>query len=285
MAFSVTMGSKLTSIVSKFDICRSHSKQREKLWRSFYQFRSNELTTLWDTFITRIELDIKYKDPWLIQTAARIMIENIIKCKLPIQESINDSYSVPLDADDHNALRYAAGYVLHSMKKKFKKNPVLLSWLEKQIDNSVSASSYFQFTKIWVEKVNRGGLYLVSDSLYEVFLAMELVLRQYIKYCPEEHRIDRDKVLEAMHEDNEVQFHWSLITAELDDESSEDVLKEVIKLWLTIRGFRYVSAIVEEYKRSHDETLKRKKALRKELKKKSDLKKKSESEKSSDITE
>lgn len=280
VAFSVNVECKLTSMVSKFDLRRSHSKQRENLWRSFYKFRLSELPKLWDNFTTTMKLDKKYKDPWLIQTAARIMTENIIKCKLPTPQSPDDP-TVQLNTDEHNALRYAAGYVLYSMKKKYKdKNPILLSWLEKQIDSSVNASTYYQFTKLWVEKVNRGGLYLVSDSLYEVFLAMELVLRQYLRHCPQKHGLNKDQVLEAMQEDNAVQFHWSLMTMDLDDEESDTLLQEMIKLWLTIRGFSYASALVEEYKRSHNEALKRKKALRKELKKTSELKKKSDLESS-----
>lgn len=205
-ALSVIVGRRLTSIVSNFDLRRSHSKQRETLWRSFYNFRSSELPKLWDDFTKRMNFESKYKDPWLIQTAARKMIESIIKCKLPTPQKTTQAQS--LNPDEHNALRYAAGYVLHVIKKK-ETNPALQSWLAKQIDSSVSASTYYQFTKLWVEKVNRGGLYLVSDSLYEVFLAMELVLRQYLGHCPQDHGLKRDQVLEAMQEDSAVQFHWS----------------------------------------------------------------------------
>ena len=67
-----------------------------------------------------------------------------------------------------------------------------MSWIQRQVDSSVSATTYHQFSKLWLEKVNRGGLYLVNDSLYEVFLALETVLRQHLHCCSEDHMIERD---------------------------------------------------------------------------------------------
>ena len=57
-----------------------------------------------------------------------------------------------------------------------------------------------------------------------------------------------------MQEDSEVQFHWSLVTSDLED--SNFLLQEIVKLWVTVRGFSYASRLVEEYKHAHDEALK-----------------------------
>ena len=62
---------------------------------------------------------------------------------------------------------------------------------------------------------------------------------------------------------------------ELEEEEDQALLKRIIQLWLTIRGFSYASAILEDYKRSCG-ALKRTKALRKELKKQSEAAKASE---------
>ena len=69
--FSIALGGRLTSIVSKFNTKHSHSKQRERMWRSFYQFRSTELPKLWNDFLGKMKLEV-YRDPWLVQTASRI---------------------------------------------------------------------------------------------------------------------------------------------------------------------------------------------------------------------
>lgn len=67
--------------------------------------------------------------------------------------------------------------------------------------------------------------------------------------------------------DNEVQFYWSMMTFDIDDNASQKFLTDIIKLWITIRGFSYASAIVEEYKHLNAVILNRKRSLRKELKK------------------
>lgn len=163
------------------------------------------------------------------------------------------------------ALRYAAGYMLLSLKRRFSSiDPSLSTWIGKQTDSDFSGGSYAQFTKIWVEKINRGGMFKIShDSVYEVFLTLQLVLRQFLKGMYSEHGLDRSKVTEILFEDNEVQFHWSMMTFDIAEKSSQMVLSEV---QVTIRGFRYASCIVEEYKRSCG-ALKRQKSLRNELKK------------------
>lgn len=81
--------------------------------------------------------------------------------------------------------------------------------------------------------------------------------------------------MSSIEEDDEIQSMWSLVAIDLTEETEKALLKQTIQLWLTIRGFSYASAIVEEYKRSCG-ALKRKKALRKELKEKSKTKKAAE---------
>lgn len=210
----------------------------------------------------------KYKDPWLIQAVSRLALEKLVTIKHPLP--LSSSVTKHLTMDEHNALRYCAGYVLRSLKRKFASNPSLLSWVEQQTDVGVSdtGDSFTQFTKVWVEKVNRGGLILVSDCVYEVFHSMEQVLRQFLIDIPEQQKLEKDKVIQVIQEDNEIQFQWSIVTSDIDAKTAEEVLLEVIKLWVTIRGHSYASAIVEEYKRTNG-ALKRTKSLRKELKRQS----------------
>ena len=58
-----------------------------------------------------------HSDLRLTQVTARLSLEFIIKTKYPVAQPAPVEPK-PLDADEHNALRYAAGYVLRSIKKK-----------------------------------------------------------------------------------------------------------------------------------------------------------------------
>jgi hypothetical protein len=165
----------------------------------------------------------------LIQTVARIALDKSIIMRYPLPSASVETRSLSLD--EHNTLRYCAGYVLRSLKKRY---PTLVPWLNKLTDagGSDTGDSFSEFTKMWVEKVNRGGLILVSDGVYDVFHTMKLVLRA----IPKHHKkVEKENVIHVLQADNEIQFNWSIMTSDIDSKTSQDV----IKLWITIRCYSY----------------------------------------------
>ena len=122
--FADTLWCKLTSI-AEFSFrkltYKSHSKQREHLWSSFHQFRANELIAIWEELLVKVQMPEEYRaDPWTPQVIARLVMEAVVKATCSVELEKYDEK--PLDADEHNALRYAAGYVLRSVKMRSKKN-------------------------------------------------------------------------------------------------------------------------------------------------------------------
>lgn len=277
--FVEILGSKVSAVIASSlgSVC-SHSKQREKMWTAFHEFRSSDLGMLWRSLLVELSLPGKFKDPWLIQVVSRLFLEKLVALKHPLPPSSGTSdHTKHLSVDEHNALRYAAGYVFFSLKRKYASNPLLLSWIKQQsdADNNVcdpdnlgDSVNFSNFTKVWVNKVNRGGLFIVSDCAYEVFHAMEQVLRQFLSSIPDNKHLDKDRIISILLEDSSIQFYWSMMAFDFDTNTAQNVLQDVIKLWITIRGHSYASAIVEEYKRLNG-ALKRTKSLRKELKKQS----------------
>ena len=267
--FTGAIGSRLSDIAAVLghtDL-QSMSKRRERMWTMYYEFRSSKLKRLWTTVVTHLQLPLKYNDPWLVQVLSRHFLEKLILVKNPVSHP--SSVVKPLTADEHQVLRYVAGYVLVSIRKEYSKNSALVEWINQQTDVDDSPrGSFIEFTKIWIEKVNRGGLFLVSDCVYELFHAMEQVLRQFLSRIPEKSHLDKEKAISAMIEDNEIQFYFSVLSCDIDTETSQRVLEDMIRLWITTRGNSYASAIVEQYK-AIEGALKRKKALRKDLKQKS----------------
>ena len=67
----------------------------------------------------------------------------------------------------------------------------------------------------------------MNDSLYDVFHTLEIVLSEHLMTMPASHGLDRSKVLSLLCEDNEVQFMWSMLTCDLDEESAQ-VLADVV---------------------------------------------------------
>ena len=58
-------------------------------------------------------------------------------------------------------------------------------------------------------------------------------------------------------------FFWSIDTIQLDENEEKLLLKT--KLWITVRGFAYTSAWIEQYKQKKSQVLQKKKALCKTL--------------------
>ena len=81
--------------------------------------------------------------------------------------------------------------------------------------------------------------------------------------------IDIDALLQIVIDDDDVQFWWALVCSSLDNDLSEILLRKIVKLWITLRGFFYCSSIMEQYKQCTKDTLKKKRALRKNLRLKS----------------
>ena len=58
----------------------------------------------------------------------------------------------------------------------------------------------------------------------------------------------RERLTTALSSNNEVLFHWCMLTAEIEEIHAQTVLDMLVSLWVTIRGFSFASAFIEMYK-------------------------------------
>ena len=92
----------------------------------------------------------------------------------------------PLKAEEEQALRYVAGYIPMKLKKKYAKQPdnvralKYIECLHAMNEEEGDDVEFLQYTKLWVEQVNRGGLFQVNDDTYLFFQAMELASRHVL---------------------------------------------------------------------------------------------------------
>ena len=115
----------------------------------------------------------------------------------------------------------------------------------------------------WLNLVNRGGLTQVNNTTYELFLAMEHELRRHL--CRGQPTVLSDQVKQAIIKNDEVEFLWSIIGADWEQESSSVLLEMVVTQWVKIRGFAYASAWIEKYKVAQKTTTQKSKGVRKQL--------------------
>jgi coiled-coil and C2 domain-containing protein 1 len=73
--------------------------------------------------------------------------------------------------DELNALQYAAGYVPHALLKKYEKRSgekyaAFTECLGDMAVGSEDTSDFLEYTKVWINKVNRGGLFPLNNITF-----------------------------------------------------------------------------------------------------------------------
>ena len=75
------------------------------------------------------------------------------------------------------------------------------------------------------------------------------------------------RLVKLVCKDEDVQFYWSMLSIDIDTElNAALLLKEIVELWLTIRGYSIAGQWLEIYKTNKVLTTKKSKSLRKTLK-------------------
>ena len=73
-------------------------------------------------------------------------------------------------------------------------------------------------------------------------------------------------ILDHILSDCDVQIHWCMLSVDIpNDKDGLELLRHIVKLWLTIRGFGMSKAWMEECKSTSHTITKGKKSLRKNL--------------------
>ena len=112
-AFESTLLSRLRDIVESSASCAKFSDRKRKMWSEFHTIRSTELKEMWCVFLRSI--DIEEVDPLLMQYVFEKMFDNILQTLFSDSCSAHDPAVDELTASEHNALRYASGYVPHAL--------------------------------------------------------------------------------------------------------------------------------------------------------------------------
>lgn len=280
-SFAVSLNEKL-EVLATPTCCKQLSTQKQDLWTGFHSARVSEIRPLWNKVyndLGLVESGQGTQDPLLGEYVNEKLFEEHVKEKFPIETTAAEP-SEPSE-DDHNALRYAAGYIPWKLTQKYKKTKckhvhrrAFLVCLERmsvsleQEDNQEDDTSYQEYTTRWIRAIDRGGLFHVNDEVYVLFYEIEKKVRQYLIKLALVHELDKDRVIKEIVTDNEIEFFWSMISVDIDHHIGEQLLTQIVQLWLTIRGFSTAAAFVEQYKQITKTCTKKSSSLRKGLKKK-----------------
>ena len=128
---------------------------------------------------------------------------------------------------------------MHKLQKKLGKEEVekLIETDKTTIQDSSSAE--------WTYIIDRGGLVHVTDKCYQLCLAVEHATRQQVHLDNITFMDDtfRKHLEDMLISDDDVLFGWTMIVG--DETEKEHALHEIIKLWMTIRGFTFAKSIMD----------------------------------------
>lgn len=275
--FCANLYAKLESLCDSCRDERSCSLAKGKLWCLFHMVCTCEIPEIWDNLF--MELGISCEDQLLPQSVSQEIFEKVI-VKHFSRLSGSPSTSTPviqevitLSKDELNVLQYVGGYVPHALLKRYKrfgkKYENLFECL-KEMAVVGETDHLFEYTKEWISKVDRGGLFPLNNMTFLLFTELEkqvrgLLSRHMLKM---HHSSDtfKNEVIKKTCDNEDVQFQWSLVCQCIDKEEDACwLLTEIVTLYVTIRGFSIAASWMESYKQEKKRSTKKSVELRKHL--------------------
>lgn len=270
---------KLWNVATSGDSKKVPKAQREKMWKAFHDLCLNT------EFIEELKcylLPAVLSQPGtlFIQTLLRKLLEKIVLKRMCLQTSndcdFTEETEIPLV--EENIIRYAAGFVPFSLRRQCIARSKDLNNDEKiQCLNALLASNedgnpqtFREYTKSWLEKQNRGGLFSLNNEGYLFFKAVE----HHCRKCFKQKRIRsisdssniKLPVLDAVSRDKVALEHWARATSGRNQSIASQVMQMCIKLWVNIRGHAFAANWIAQFKHLQTAESARKKGLRKNLK-------------------
>lgn len=119
----------------------------------------------------------------------------------------------------------------------------------------------------WTDLVDRGGLWHVQENTHSFFLCLEEEIRPLFPPLLSE-TDKKDKIINELSANEDVLFYWLIVGEDFDEDDQRvhtELLRRVIELYVTIRGFSYASGWLEKYKQINKKGTQKYKSLRKRI--------------------
>ena len=114
-------------------------------------------------------------------------------------------------------------------------------------------TSLLQYTATWTKIINRGNLFEISDSTFLFFQQVELTVQNKLKFALQssiQHHMNdvqvKDDIFHSVLEAENVQLYWSILSADIcKQEHGDELLREIVDMWIAIRGRSIAGAWLE----------------------------------------
>ena len=248
--------------------------RREKSYQLIYVMRVSHLNDCWDSF--HVALNLPQPDPLWTQTVNRLLFNQMLVAALQHNGKQKDSHqeSLPschqqLGADEENIIRYMAGYIPFKLLKVYKKKDTkeaaeVVDCLSSMVQSGPEYD-FYAHTQEWTKAISRGGLFEVRNVAFIFFRRIDVFMRDLLYQHLVSRTISSNDVTEAVTQDDEILFHWDLLSGPLSNEASILLLKEIIQVWTTIREHALAKQLTEQYKHDSGKGKSKSKSFRQDL--------------------
>lgn len=281
-------------LVSEVNTCL-YAGKRHKLpsmaqgavWSAFHQLRGKQaLLQAWTGFVEPIA-PRTCSEVSSTTLALQVILNRIVKKMISNQAASmltsgasKEQAIKPLTFSEVNTVRYMAGYVVIKLLKRYrkgskiqnvaKKHKLFVRVLErmKAVEQPGEPDSISEYSTLWQELIDRGGLYHINDDVFNLMQAIEVVVRgDFNKESIASHepgtnvgKIIRQKIMNAP----QIMTLWEKIACDIPDKYelySIELLGLIGDLWITIRGHSFAKHCTMMSQRKY-----KRKGLRKDLK-------------------
>ena len=152
------------------------------MWQSFQRLRTSKTFRCdWSSFIETATHQQAASHPAFWQNITMAIFKKLIELQFPIPpEDGSEHPDRPLTFEEKNALRYVAGYVCRKIRTNLEKSSLegkdemifcVMSFAGDEDDDSC--------TEVWMDAVDRGGLWHQNDATFMFFMVTEKVARRF----------------------------------------------------------------------------------------------------------
>ena len=180
------------------------------------------------------DLTLPPPDPIWPRTASRLVFEDMLmemlKGKHLQGRAATPQEQVLMGADQENVLRYVADFVPFNckllQKYRWKDTEEAAAVVDCLSEMAVFGedSSFLAYTAEWTKAINRGGRFEVSNAAYLFFCAIEGQVRTLLRAHTISGTVSEVEVLASVCGNDDVLFHWDLLTGALSIETKSTLL-------------------------------------------------------------
>ena len=118
-------------------------------------------------------------------------------------------------------------------------------------------ADFYAYTREWVKTVDRGGVFHINDLMLFFFFFFLMATQALLPKHIQNSSSDKDSLQQKIIMNEDVQFYWSMVSVDMEDETaSVELLQSIVELWVRVRGFSITAAWMEQYKHASQKVTK-----------------------------